>query len=86
MSDGFNLEEALDQDSVSGAVRTFLGIQYETKVCPDCGVECTETTVYDVHTAAFEGGETPAFKCPECSRAWYREDRQELHATDLYDR
>ena len=75
-----------DAESVTQRLKSFLGISYEGHTCPDCGVECTETTVYDVHTAAFEGGETPAFECPECSRAWYREDRGELHATDMYDR
>ncbi len=88
MSD-FDPTDVLIDDDADGAIsrlKQFLGISYEGKVCPDCGVDCVETTVYDVHTAAWNEGQTPAYECPECQRRWYRESREELHATDMYDR
>jgi len=83
--DGFDLTDALNTETATGALKRFLGISYESKVC-DCGVECRETTVYDTTTAAFHSGETPAWECPECGKTFYRGDKQRNHTLDLYGR
>lgn len=73
-------------ESVERAFKTFLGIQREAFVCPECGVACDETHVHDPARAAFDGGASPAWACPECGRDYVREVSDESHTMDLYGR
>lgn len=86
-SEGFDLRAALDDGAAAvREFRTFLGIQREAFACPDCGVACEETTVHDPARAAFDGGESPAWTCPECQSDFVRETSDESHTLDLYGR
>jgi predicted RNA-binding Zn-ribbon protein involved in translation (DUF1610 family) len=87
MSDGFDLSSAIE----SGAdairkTRAFLGVEREAFVCPDCSVACEETYTHDPQRAAFDGGASPAWECPECGGEWVREVSDESHTLDLYGR
>lgn len=76
-------------DDGGGVVRRFkefLGIQREAFVCPECGVACEETYVHDPARAAFDGGESPAWVCPECDGLYVREVSDESHTMDIYGR
>ena len=73
-------------ESVKRAFRTFLGVQREAFVCPECSTPCDETYTHDVQRAAFDGGKSPAWTCPECSRDFVRGTSDESHAMDLYGR
>jgi hypothetical protein len=86
-SDGFDLSRAIS-DGVDTVRETFsfLGVERERHVCPDCDVACDATTTYNPRTAAFDGGESPAWACPDCGRTWHREADDEAHAVDLYGR
>lgn len=64
----------------------FLGVQREKHVCPRCGVACEETHVHDPAREAFDGGESPAWECPECSTCYVREVGDESYTLDLYGR
>lgn len=64
----------------------FLGVRREKHVCEYCGVACEETRVHDPGRAAFDGGSSPAWECPECQSEFVREVSDESHALDLYDR
>ena len=66
--------------------RTFLGVQREAFVCPECSVPCDESYVHDPQRAAFDGGKSPAWTCPSCSTDFVRETGDESHAMDLYGR
>ena len=66
--------------------RTFLGVQRETFVCPECSTPCDETFVYDVQRAAFDGGESPAWYCDTCDSHYVREASDGDHTMDLYGR
>jgi len=65
---------------------SFLGVERERYVCPECGVGCEETRVHDPSRAAFDGGESPAWSCTECGRDYVRETGEESHGLDLYGR
>ena len=73
-------------ESVKRAFRTFLGVQREAFVCPECSTPCNESYVHDPQRAAFDGGKSPAWTCPECSRDFVRGTSDESHAMDLYGR
>jgi len=73
------------QDVVQ-AFTSFLGVEREKHVCPECGVACEETWVHDPQRAAFDGGESPAWECPDCSKCYVREVSDESHSLDLYGR
>lgn len=66
--------------------RSFLGVERERYVCPECGVACEETHVHDPSRAAFDQGESPAWACPECDRSYVREVGDESYGLDLYGR
>lgn len=85
-TDGWLSEAVSDGVDVVRKTREFLGVQREAFVCPDCGVACEETYVYDPARAAFDGGESPAWTCPSCSRDFVREVSDESHTLDLYGR
>ncbi len=83
----------LDKDLLIGegekavsAFKEFLGVRREKHVCEYCGVACEETYVHDPARAAFDGGSSPAWECPECDREFVREVSDESHALDLYGR
>ena len=67
-------------------VTTFLGVQREAFVCPECSVPCDETFTHDPQRAAFDGGESPAWECPECDSHYVRERDDADHTMDLYGR
>lgn len=80
-------------DAVSDGIQaiteytSFLGVRRPQHVCPDCNTPCEETRVYDPRRAAFhDGGESPAWTCPECGKEFVREDGDEMHTLDLYGR
>lgn len=73
-------------DGVVSAVKEFLGVEREKHVCPHCNVACEETFVFDVNQAAFDGGKSPAWECPECSAKFHRDVSDGSHTMDLYGR
>lgn len=74
------------RNAVRETVR-FLGVEREKHVCPECGVACEETYVFDPARAAFNGGgESPAWECSQCGRQFVREVSDGSHSLDLYDR
>jgi rubredoxin len=78
-----------DAEDVQAAVRKtyeFLGVEREAFVCPDCQVACEPTRVHDPRRAAFDGGESPAWECPDCSKKYVREVSDASHTLDLYGR
>jgi transposase-like protein len=76
-----------DEDGVVSKIYyTFLGIEREAHVCPSCNVACEPTYTYDVDRAAFDGGESPAWKCPECGGEFVRETGEATYSLDLYGR
>jgi transposase-like protein len=80
------IDDSGDGEGVISRVRSVLGIQKEAFACPECGSACEETHTYNPQTAAFDGGACPAWECPDCGRAFVREDEREAHAVDLYGR
>lgn len=91
MSDGFDPSDLLidsdgDSEGVVSRVTSFLGVQREAHVCPECNVACVESTTYDPGRAAFDGGESPSWECPSCGRHFVREDGDEGLTLDLYGR
>jgi len=68
------------------AFTSFLGVEREKHVCPECGVACEEGITFDAQTAAFNQGNTPCWICPDCGSEYYREVSDESHALDLYGR
>jgi ribosomal protein L37AE/L43A len=86
-SDGFDLREAIENGA--NAVREtfeFLGVEREAHVCPDCQTACEPAQTYDHRRAAFDGGKSPSWKCPECQTHFVREVSDESHTLDLYGR
>lgn len=72
---------------VKQAFTSFLGVQREAFVCPECGVACEQTRVYDPQRASFDGGESPAWTCGECERDFVRDVSDDTqHTMDLYGR
>ena len=81
------IESAVDAGRrVAETFTTVLGIERERFVCPDCGTACNPTFAYDVNRAAFDGGESPAWVCPDCDRKFVREDGVDAHTLDPYGR
>jgi transposase-like protein len=87
-SGGFDLQSAIESgaDAVRNVTSSFLGVEREAYVCPDCDVACQATTTYNPRTAAFDGGASPAWVCPECAKTFVREVSDESHTLDLYGR
>lgn len=57
-----------------GTARSLLPWLPDPFECPDCGVFCEATRVYDPQQAAFHPmGMCPAWECPECEM-YYRRD------------
>jgi len=86
-SDGFDLTSAV-QSGVD-AVRTYLtpyGTEREAHVCPACQTGCEPTHTYDPDRAAFDGGASPAWVCPDCGSEYVRERDDGPPAVDLYGR
>ena len=79
-------------DAISDGVETvrkatsFLGVERERFVCPKCNEACTESRTHDVSRAAFDGGSSPSWECPECETHYVREVDDESHTMDLYGR
>ena len=73
-------------EAAKRVTRSFLGVEREAFVCPECSVPCDETHTHDVQRAAFDGGESPAWECPECSAKYVREASDGDHTMDLYGR
>ena len=67
-------------------VTTFLGVQREAFVCPTCNAACEETYTHDPQRAAFDGGESPAWKCGKCETHYVRERGDDVHTLDQYGR
>jgi len=86
--DGFDLTGALEQgaSAVNATFRSVLGVQREAHVCPECNVACEQAIVYDPNRAAFDGGESPSWLCPDCQTHFVRELDEQAHALDLYGR
>lgn len=87
--DGFNPSDLLIDDDGEGVVAKFtefLGIRREAFVCPECNVACEEARTFDPGRAAFDGGESPCWRCPECSREFVREVDDSGFVLDLYGR
>ena len=87
MSDGFDLQRAIS-DGVETVRETFsfLGIEREAFVCPDCNTACKPSETYDVARAAFDGGASPSWECPDCGTHYRREVSDADHTMDLYGR
>ena len=73
-------------ESVSNAYRTVVGTEREQHVCPECAEPCEPTHTHDPQRAAFDGGESPAWTCPECGRDYVREADDAAYTLDLYGR
>jgi len=73
-------------EGVTTRIREFLGVQREAHVCPECNVACRESATHDPNRAAFDGGSSPSWECPECSTHFVREVSDESHGMDLYGR
>ena len=79
-------------DAISDGVETvrkatsFLGVKRERFVCPKCNEACNESRTHDVARAAFDGGSSPSWECPECETHFVREVDDESHTLDLYGR
>jgi len=73
-------------EAAKRVTRSFLGVEREAHVCPACNVACEESRTYDVSRAAFDGGESPSWECPECLTHYVREASDESHTMDLYGR
>ena len=73
-------------EAAKRVTRSFLGVEREAFVCPECSAPCDETHTHDVQRAAFDGGESPAWECPECSAEYVREASDGDHTMDLYGR
>lgn len=89
--DGFNPSDLLidNDDSERGVVSrvtSFLGIQREAHVCPECNTVCEEAVTYNHRTAGFDGGRCPCWKCGECGREFVRERDDSGLSLDLYGR
>lgn len=89
MSDdgGFDLGEALESASESvSKVSSFLGIQKEAHVCPECNTVCEEAMTYNPASAAFDGGRCPSWYCEDCDTHYVRERDDWGLSLDLYGR
>lgn len=64
--------------------RTFLGVQQEAHVCPECNTACQESSTYNPDTAAFDGGACPSWECPDCGQHYVREQDDNKYSIDLY--
>ena len=73
-------------ETVRETTRSFLGVERERFVCPKCNEACTESRTHDVSRAAFDGGSSPSWECPECETHFVREADDESHTMDLYGR
>jgi len=73
-------------DGVVSAVKSFLGVERERYVCPECNVACEESRVYDPQRAAFDGGDSPSWYCDSCESHYVREADDSSHTLDLYGR
>jgi predicted RNA-binding Zn-ribbon protein involved in translation (DUF1610 family) len=81
------LSEAIETGAE--AARTLLtpfGTEREVFTCPDCGTACDPTHTHDPQRAAFDGGASPAWACPECDGTFVRETDDGVHTMDLYGR
>lgn len=85
-SNGWLSEAVTEGREIVREVTTFLGVQREAFVCPECNTACTPTYTHDPQRAAFDGGESPAWTCPDCSRAFVRKVSDDSHTLDLYER
>jgi len=72
--------------AVASVMRTVLGVEREQHVCPECAEPCEPTHTHDPQRAAFDGGESPAWTCPECGRDYVREADDAAYTLDLYGR
>lgn len=87
--DGFNPSDLLindDGDGVVSRVTSFLGIQKEAYVCPECNTVCEEAMTYNPASAAFDGGRCPCWRCESCGREFVRERDDSGLSLDLYGR
>jgi hypothetical protein len=73
-------------DLVESVTSTFLGVEREAFVCPDCDEPCQESFTYNPRTAAFDGGRSPCWACPSCGSNYVREVSDDSHTLDLYGR
>ncbi|AGM11116.1 hypothetical protein M196_gp22 [Halorubrum tailed virus 4] len=89
MSDDGNwLTDAVSDgvEAVRETTRSFLGVERERYVCPDCNVACEESRTFDHRRAAFDGGKSPSWYCEECDSHYVREADDSGHTLDLYGR
>jgi predicted RNA-binding Zn-ribbon protein involved in translation (DUF1610 family) len=85
-SDGWLSQAVETGRDAAETITTALGLDVEAFVCPECGVACEPTTTYDPQRAAFDGGRSPAWACPECETEYVRETDEGVHTMDLYGR
>jgi uncharacterized protein with PIN domain len=74
------------RETIEAVTSTFLGVEREAHVCPDCNEPCQETYTYNPSVAAFHEGKSPAWACPECGTTFVREVDDTSHTLDLYGR
>jgi len=48
------------RETIEAVTSTFLGVEREAHVCPDCNEPCQETYTYNPSVAAFHEGKSPA--------------------------
>ncbi len=86
MSDKLRPTEALSEatDKATNVVVNALP-WLQSFSCPDCGGYCNQTYAYSPDTAAFDDGKTPAWKCRECGKEFYREEDSNL-SFDPFDK
>jgi uncharacterized protein with PIN domain len=85
--DGFDLSHAIEEGAKR--VRRYkdaFGVQHEQHICEHCDVACQASTTYNPNTAAFDGGASPCWACPECGRNYVRDASTDTVTMDLYDR
>ena len=73
-------------EAAKRVTRSFLGVEREAFVCPECNTACKETYTHDPARAAFDGGSSPAWECGDCGREFVREADDADHTMDLYGR
>ena len=73
-------------ETIRETTRSFLGVERERFVCPECNEACQESRTYDVQRMAFDGGSSPSWFCESCQTHFVREVDDESHTLDLYGR
>ena len=84
--DGWLADAVAGGRDVAETITTALGVREERHVCDDCGTACEKETTHDPRRAAFDGGESASWHCPDCGTHYRRDSDTDRYTTDLYGR